>query len=86
MIEQKMVYFDSLPGVAIRLTRGHEEFGDDFITAEAFDENMNLIPGGGGGFRGPSPQPPVVVDQEPEPESPEVAPEEVMYASEEGNA
>ncbi|QDF18245.1 hypothetical protein SEA_DAKITI_31 [Gordonia phage Dakiti] len=88
MIEQQTVTFDTLPGVTIRLTRGHEEYGDDFITAEAFDQNMNIIPGGGGGFRGPSPQAPVIVEPDPEPESeaPDVPPEEVLYASEEGNA
>ncbi|QXO13685.1 hypothetical protein SEA_DUMPTRUCK_30 [Gordonia phage DumpTruck] len=69
MIEQVTVEWETLPGMKMRLTRGHEEFGDDFITAEFFDANLNKIASAGGGFRGPGPQP-VIVEPASEPQTP----------------
>ncbi|XBA13360.1 hypothetical protein SEA_XENIA2_31 [Gordonia phage Xenia2] len=67
----------------MRLTRGHEEFGDDFITAEFFDANLNKIASAGGGFRGPGPQP-VIVEPASEPQTPAPEPEVIFLGEDNG--
>ncbi|QDF18843.1 hypothetical protein SEA_SCENTAE_124 [Gordonia phage SCentae] len=62
MSETQHLQFDSLPGVDIVATRGHEEYGEDFITFECFRDG-ELIKGANGGFNGPGaplPTPPPV--------------------------
>ncbi|UTN91408.1 hypothetical protein SEA_OUTIS_45 [Gordonia phage Outis] len=52
MSETVRAQFDSLPGVDVVLTRGHEEFGPDFISVECYRDG-ELIRGANGGFSGP---------------------------------
>ncbi|UTN91189.1 hypothetical protein SEA_POKYPUPPY_30 [Gordonia phage PokyPuppy] len=91
--EQKIVTFDCRPGYTFRLTLGHPDFGENWISMECLDANFNVVPGVNGGFRGPGVIDPGAPNEEakaeaPEPEE-EVTPvyaDDTVYLAEESNA
>ncbi|ANA86000.1 hypothetical protein BH766_gp30 [Gordonia phage Demosthenes] len=66
--EQKTITFDCRPGYTFRLTLGHPDFGENWISMECLDENFNVVPGVNGGFRGPGVHQPQPAGLTPEPE------------------